>query len=325
MTSPVPSLRGGNSSQPREYVDAAATRLKTCKTIDSEIAAFFQERLALEAQYTKGLEQLSKKTLSVSNSQLGAFYDVWNKVLVSTAEESQVHHRFAVGLTEKVVAPLENFMDSDQEWRRARTYEVELARFLKEYDDKVKGLKKEGKGALGGFLKNLKMKKNEEMSPETVREIETANQAFVVKATPLILKFEEMDRSRKGALNNNIAQFCELYGKMVKPISEIPDRIFAASLGFDIEGDKKFFAGILGWENNTFDSHPVAGIARTDSVDVPPAEAAPAPAPLVDDEGFTIVPSNNTPPTWAAPAKAADFDSSEDEDHADTYELVSGV
>ncbi|KAJ3025723.1 UNVERIFIED_CONTAM: hypothetical protein HDU68_006773 [Siphonaria sp. JEL0065] len=275
-----------------------------------------RRKLALEHMYAKGLEQLSRRALSVPNNQLGGFAEVWNKVLVSTAEEAQLHQGFAIGLSDKVVS--------------LSIHEVDLGKLLKEYENEVKGFKKDGKGAIG-FLKNLKAKKAEELSPEIAGAMDTANKSFTEKATPLLLKFEQMDRSRKYHLNSTLSRFCELFANMVKPVVDIPDRILAACLGFDVETDKEFFSAILaGGGNSGYDS-PVAlnnratglqqaetGSSSAAAVPVQPS----APAPLVDEEGFTIVPRNNALPTWDSPKKVDGFDSSDNEDSEPGAEAV---
>ncbi|ORY53117.1 hypothetical protein BCR33DRAFT_187555 [Rhizoclosmatium globosum] len=171
-----------------------------------------------------------------------------------------------------------------------------------------------------GFLKNLKVKKSEEPSPEIAGAIEAANVVFNEKVTPVLLKFEQMDRSRKIALNNTLGRFCELFATVVKPASDIPDRILATTLGFDIETDKLFFASIMGLDSQPsgvgFDSpsSPRNGPSAQNTETGITATSA----PLVDEEGFTIVPSQNPPAAWAATKQDDGFDSSDNEDAADT-------
>ncbi|KAI9332492.1 Muniscin C-terminal mu homology domain-containing protein, partial [Obelidium mucronatum] len=314
------SLSRNSPSQPRDWVDATASRLKTSKAIDAEVSDFFKERCALEYNYAKGLEQLSRKSLSVPVAQLGGFADVWNKVLVSTAEEAQIHQGFAIGISDKVVTPITNHLDNNSEWRKARTYEVDLGKLLKDYEDEVKRLKKDGKGAMG-FLKNLKTKKAEDLSPEVNGAIDAANRTFTEKAAPIVLKFEQMDKSRKQNLNFALSRFCELFAGMAKPVVDIPDRILASSLGYDVESDREYFTSIVangaipeggaGFSSQQPGNYAVEPAEPASSI---PKTQSPEQTPLVDEEGFTIVPSNPVAPSWQASSQDANFDSSDNED-----------
>ncbi|KAJ3136145.1 hypothetical protein HK100_002071 [Physocladia obscura] len=216
------ALRYAPRSQPRESVDAATARLKSCKTIDSEITEFFRERCAIEVAYHRSLEQLSKKTLSVPNVELGGFVNVWNKLLGSIAEEAQFHKNLALDLSDKVVGPMTSRMENDKDWRQVRTHEVELGKLLKSYEDEVKGLKKDGKTAIGGLLKTFNKKKPEDTSPEVSAGIEIANKSFENKAGPILQKFERMDKSRKRALNTSLSHY---YGDVFDNIAFSPRKI----------------------------------------------------------------------------------------------------
>ncbi|KAJ3255477.1 hypothetical protein HDU77_003672 [Chytriomyces hyalinus] len=311
---------------PRECIETATRRLKVCRAIDSEVAEFFRERVAIEVAYAKGLEQLSKRNLSVPNSELGGFADVWNKVLVSTAEEAQIHHRFAIGMSDKVSSPLTVRLDSDSDWKKQRTYEVELGKFLREFEMEEKRIKKDGGKGIGLF-KNLKAKKAEDLSPENSRAIEAANRVFLDQIAPIFKKFEQMDKARKSSLNFNVTQFCEVFAAMVKPLSEIPDRLLVSAVAYDVEADRESFASVLGMGSTVSEQklHQVPDAATPVQALAP--DVAEAPAPMVDAEGYTIVPNagNSSNPPWATSNRAQDFDSSDEEDGADNIFEVSKI
>ncbi|KAJ3236786.1 hypothetical protein HDU81_010355 [Chytriomyces hyalinus] len=223
--------------------------------------------------------------------------------------------------------PLTARLDSDSDWKKQRTYEVELGKFLREFEIEEKRVKKDGGKGIGLF-KNLKAKKAEDLSPENSRAIEAANRIFLDQITPIFKKFEQMDKARKISLNFNVTQFCEVFAAMVKPLSEIPDRLLVSAVAYDVEADRESFASVLGMGSAGGSEQKLHQVQDTTTpVQALAPEVADTPAPMVDAEGYTIVPNagNNSNPPWATSNQAQDFDSSDEEDGTDNPFEVSKI
>ncbi|KAJ3386212.1 hypothetical protein HDU84_001729 [Entophlyctis sp. JEL0112] len=232
-----------------------------------------RSRLSLELAYAKGLEQLSKRTLSVSSSQLGGFEGIWNKLIACSSEEAHLRHSFAVGISDEIIGPMTSYMETDADWRQLRSFEVELGKHLRAYEDEVK-----------------------DVPTDISSAIDSSTKTFSDKALPMLQKFEEMDKSRKRALIAVLSRFCELFGNLSKPTidvrslvssseplihGQIPDRILAGILEYDVETDNDYFNQILIQTPKLAEKVGVTLFAEPEAM---------SPPRMVDEEGFTIVP-----------------------------------
>ncbi|KAJ9596738.1 hypothetical protein L9F63_012244 [Diploptera punctata] len=84
-----------------------------------DLSAILQERSEAETQYAKSLSKLSGKLLKASRDSVGSVTQAWQRAGAQMEAQSEVHRAFAAALSEEVVKPLRQLMESQHRIRKS--------------------------------------------------------------------------------------------------------------------------------------------------------------------------------------------------------------
>lgn len=84
-----------------------------------ELATILQERSEAEAQYGKTLVKLSGKLLKATKDGVGTVNTAWHRIAVEMEAQADIHRNFASSLSEEVVRPLKQLVESEHRIRKS--------------------------------------------------------------------------------------------------------------------------------------------------------------------------------------------------------------
>ncbi|XP_075213015.1 nostrin [Lycorma delicatula] len=84
-----------------------------------DLATILQERSEAEAQYSKTLSKLSAKLLKATKEVVGTVNQAWQKVAIEMETQSEAHRSLANALSEEVVKPLRQLIESQHRVRKS--------------------------------------------------------------------------------------------------------------------------------------------------------------------------------------------------------------
>lgn len=84
-----------------------------------DLSTILQERSEAETQYAKSLSKLSGKLLKASRDSVGTVTQAWQRAGAQMEAQSEVHRAFATALSEEVVKPLRQLIESQHRIRKS--------------------------------------------------------------------------------------------------------------------------------------------------------------------------------------------------------------
>nr|CAD7567405.1 unnamed protein product [Timema californicum] len=84
-----------------------------------DLSSILQERSEVETQYAKSLSKLSGKLLKASKDSVGSVNQAWQRAGTQMEVQSEVHRAFATALSEEVVKPLRQLVETQHRIRKS--------------------------------------------------------------------------------------------------------------------------------------------------------------------------------------------------------------
>nr|CAD7197160.1 unnamed protein product [Timema douglasi] len=84
-----------------------------------DLSSILQERSEVETQYAKSLSKLSGKLLKASKDSVGSVNQAWQRAGTQMEAQSEVHRAFATALSEEVVKPLRQLVETQHRIRKS--------------------------------------------------------------------------------------------------------------------------------------------------------------------------------------------------------------
>lgn len=83
-----------------------------------DLAAILQERLEAEHVYSKSLSKMASKLNKTCREIPGSLAEAWRAVATEMESRSEVHRQFSKSLTEEIVKPLKEMLESQHKTRK---------------------------------------------------------------------------------------------------------------------------------------------------------------------------------------------------------------
>jgi hypothetical protein len=84
-----------------------------------DLSSILQERSEAETQYAKSLSKLSGKLLKASKDSVGTVHQAWQRAGAQMEAQSEIHRAFATALSEEVVKPLRQLVETQHRIRKS--------------------------------------------------------------------------------------------------------------------------------------------------------------------------------------------------------------
>ncbi|ORX98270.1 FCH-domain-containing protein [Basidiobolus meristosporus CBS 931.73] len=318
------------NERPKAAYDILSSRLKDGKVLFEEISEWFRERAQIEEAYSKSLSKLGSKRLG-QESNLGTFSKVWSTVIEETKEVAELHSELSKVIAEKIAKPLKEHVVEDELWSHIKSHELPIAKIVKEYDERMlkvarakKVAEKEktvGKKATTSIIKTLTKAKEPKLD-DSQRALDETIHKWTSEAPALIEKYHQIDQKRletlkqhMGTFANGVIELCQNHLR----IGEVTSKSVEA---FDVQQEMEEFCstkklGIeplaspselsLGYHasNASKSSITDAQSVKTTHTDTSATNgevangASRAPTIVVDEEGYSVPPAENS--MWNQP------------------------
>ncbi|KAE8741430.1 hypothetical protein FOCC_FOCC013030, partial [Frankliniella occidentalis] len=156
-----------------------------------DLTSILQERSEAEQVYAKSLAKLSAKLLKASKDAVGTVGQAWQRVGTEMECQGEIHRTFSVALSEEVVKPLKQLVDSQHrirksvessvdktakslsEWRQAEAKSKKSSFMCARDNEKLQDAMVEGRQSTRGSSLHLHHAVHNKMSDKDVAKLET--------------------------------------------------------------------------------------------------------------------------------------------------------
>ncbi|CAG8504314.1 1434_t:CDS:10 [Funneliformis caledonium] len=236
-TLPVPAtmayIQAFLKDEPKKAFDCVQLRLKKAKTLNQEIANYFQERARVEDEYVRGLQRLANKVFVADKNSLGTFVNVWDTLLKELTEIIQIHTNLSLKIYAEVEGPLREKATSDP-WSELKPLETYLGKLIREYEEKLQKVNKHKTKNKVGKKADAESKLN-----ETHRALEDSKTLYLEKTYAV-------DLMRLENLKDSIERFESIQKDVYKNRVEIAEKTLGTVKKFDAQGEIKDFCSKKG-------------------------------------------------------------------------------
>lgn len=156
-----------------------------------DLTSILQERAEAEQVYAKSLAKLSSKLLKASKDSVGSVGQAWQRIGTEMECQGEIHRTFAVALSEEVVKPLKQLVDSQHrirksvessvdktakslsEWRQAEAKSKKTSFMCARDNEKLQDAMVEGRQSTRGSSLHLHHAVHNKMSEKDAAKLET--------------------------------------------------------------------------------------------------------------------------------------------------------
>ncbi|ODV92889.1 hypothetical protein CANCADRAFT_30905 [Tortispora caseinolytica NRRL Y-17796] len=181
--------------KPAEAVDFVTNRMRSAKEINDAVAEWLRARSQIEQSYSESLYALARqRTLSASETALGAFGPVWDSVVQSVVKSADSGLEISRRMSAEVATPLSHYPDSSTLWKTVRSDHADMAKVVARIEESSQTLDKH------------RRKSGSTKTQIAESELESATEKWERESEHLYRSFESADFERWLTLKNALIQ-----------------------------------------------------------------------------------------------------------------------
>ncbi|GBC06627.1 hypothetical protein RclHR1_06990007 [Rhizophagus clarus] len=237
----MPYFQAFLNDNPKKAFDSVQLRLKRAKTLNQDIATYFQDRAKIEDDYVKGLHRLAAKTF-VDRNSLGTFANVWDTLFNELHEIIKIHTYFIGKISEEVEVPLREKATTDPEWSQLKYHESNLGKLTRDYEEKLQKVNKHiTKSKSGKKADGIETK-----LAEAQKALEETKTEWHKSWSTYLEKTQAVDLTRWVNLKETLARFETMQEDVYQKRIEMAEKTLGTVVDFDIQKEIEDFCSKKG-------------------------------------------------------------------------------